>query len=71
MQASKKQCSNPIPITEAHKYCNQHMRILGLLPKKVEGDAKGGDDKGRDKRSANVSHGASSLRAARCACVSV
>ncbi|XP_074653180.1 INO80 complex subunit D-like isoform X2 [Tubulanus polymorphus] len=31
---NKQQCNNPIPHNEPRQYCNNHMQMLGMLPKK-------------------------------------
>ncbi|XP_033099630.1 INO80 complex subunit D-like isoform X2 [Anneissia japonica] len=44
-------CTNPIPQDQERKYCNSHMQVLGLVPKRakqkknVEGTVKNGDGK--------------------------
>ncbi|XP_071943507.1 INO80 complex subunit D-like [Antedon mediterranea] len=44
-------CTNPIPEDQERKYCNSHMQVLGLVPKRIkqkkntESNSKHGDNK--------------------------
>ncbi|XP_065052778.1 INO80 complex subunit D-like [Rhopilema esculentum] len=33
---NKSRCINPVPISEKRNYCNSHMQVLGIIPKKVK-----------------------------------
>eukprot|EP00794_Sanderia_malayensis_P003249 gene3249-3730_t len=33
---NKSRCINPVPILEKRNYCNSHMQVLGIIPKKLK-----------------------------------
>ncbi|XP_071450947.1 uncharacterized protein [Hetaerina americana] len=52
--AKFKKCTNPIPSHEERGYCNSHMQVAGMLPKKVRQPSKkekggGGKEKGSEE----------------------